>query len=152
MVAGRRTTTIKLCLLTGAMSVSCGVHADTLSSEQYRAELDRIGANYKAAKARCVSLRGNRKDVCEKQAKGNEKVARAALEAQRKNTDRARREVAMVRIEAEYEVARERCDDERSGQKDVCLKSARTDYENARADARRDLTAANAQDGESGGR
>ena len=45
-----------------------------------KAEEDRIEADYKAAKAKCNSLKGNEKEVCEADAKGKERIAKAELE------------------------------------------------------------------------
>lgn len=137
---------IKLSLLAVALSFSCGALADdaSMSREQHQSALDRIKADYEQAKERCETLKGNQQDICEAEAEGREKVARAELEAQRKNTDRARRDAAMAKIEAEYEVAKERCDDASGNQKDACLKSARTEYQSGRAELQRDTAAAGA--------
>ena len=45
-----------------------------------KAEHDRIEADYKAAKAKCGPMKGHEKEVCEADAKGKEKVAKAELE------------------------------------------------------------------------
>ena len=45
-----------------------------------KAEEDRIEADYKAAKAKCSPMKGHEKEVCEADAKGKEKVAKAELE------------------------------------------------------------------------
>ena len=61
-------------------------NAKVAVSADYRADKEAIEAEYKAAKAKCKSMSGNAKDVCMKEAKGNEKVAKAELEAKRKGT------------------------------------------------------------------
>jgi hypothetical protein len=75
--------------------------ADNMSRDQYKAEKDRIEAQYKRAKARCDSLSGNAKDLCTVEAKGAEKVAEAELEARREGTAKARQDARLARIEAE---------------------------------------------------
>src|SRR5687767_5100916 len=57
------------------------------------AEEDRIEADYKAAKAKCDAMKGNEKDVCEKEAKANEKVAKAELNAKKNPSERNQRKV-----------------------------------------------------------
>ena len=57
---------------------------NTASDRKTRdAEEDRIEADYKAAKAKCDAMKGNEKDICEKEAKANEKVAKAELNAKK---------------------------------------------------------------------
>ena len=45
-----------------------------LTKNEYKVEKDRIEAAYKSAKAQCDKLSGNAEDVCEKQAKGDERA------------------------------------------------------------------------------
>src|SRR5690349_9460620 len=52
------------------------------------ADEDRIEAEYKADKAKCDGMNGNAKDVCEKEAKGKEKVAKAELDAKANPSER----------------------------------------------------------------
>ena len=85
---------------------------------------------------RCSSLSGNAKDVCQAEAKGKEKVAKAQLEADYKNTDKARNEARVARADADYDVAKEKCDDLSGNQKDVCVKQAKAAHEKAKADAK----------------
>ena len=47
------------------------------AKDEYKADKDRIEAEYKDAKAKCKSMTGNAKDVCMAEAKSNEKVAKA---------------------------------------------------------------------------
>jgi len=97
------------------------------------AEEERIEAAYKADKAKCDSMNGNAKDVCEKEAKGKEKVAKAELDAQKNPSDRNQRKVQETKAEAEYEVAKEKCDDMKGKDKDACQKDAKAGHERAKA-------------------
>ena len=108
----------------------------TMSRDAYKAQEDRVEAQYKADKERCSSLSGNAKDVCQAEAKGKEKVAKAQLEADYKNTDKARNEARVARADADYDVAKEKCDDLSGNQKDVCVKQAKAAHEKAKADAK----------------
>ena len=78
-------------------------------------------AQYKNAKSACNSLSGNAKDVCVAEAKGNEKVAKAEVEAAYKHTPKARESARIARADANYKVAIERCDDLAGNPKDVCV-------------------------------
>jgi hypothetical protein len=97
------------------------------------AEEDRIEADYKADKARCGSMNGNAKDICEKEAKGKEKVAKAELDAKKNPSERNQRNVEQAKAEAKYEVAKERCDDMQGKEKNVCQKEAKAEHERAKA-------------------
>ena len=97
------------------------------------AEEERIEAAYKADKAKCDGMNGNAKDVCEKQAKGKEKVAKAELDAKANPSDRNTRKVQEAKAEAEYEVAKEKCDDMKGNDKDACQKDAKASHERAKA-------------------
>ena len=108
----------------------------TMSRDAYKAQENRVEAQYKADKERCSSLTGNAKDVCQAEAKGNEKVAKAQLEADYKNTDKARNDARVAKADADYDVAKEKCDDLSGNQKDVCVKEAKAAHAKAKADAK----------------
>jgi hypothetical protein len=105
-------------------------------SKDYRAEKERIEAEEKADKAKCKSLSGNAKDVCIKEAKGKERVAKAELEAQRKGTPHAQYEVLVTKAKAQYEVAKEKCDDLKGTEKSACKKQAKADEQKMIAEAK----------------
>jgi len=105
-------------------------------SPAYRADKEQIEANYKMAKANCKSMTGNAKDVCMKQAKGDEKVAMAELEAKREGTPHAQYEVQKTKAEAAYDVAQEKCDDQKGADKSACKAQAKADKEKAIAEAK----------------
>jgi hypothetical protein len=123
-----------------AAGVACAGAANaadkTMSRDQYKADKDRIEAQYKADKEHCSSLKNNAKDVCEAEAKGKEKVAKAELEANYKNTAKARYDARVAQADADYDVAKEKCDDMSGNQKDVCVKEAKAAHTKAKADAK----------------
>ena len=108
----------------------------TMSRDAYKAQQDRVESQYKADKERCSSLAGNAKDVCQAEAKGKEKVAKAELEADYKNTDKARNDARVAKADADYDVAKEKCDDLSGNQKDVCVKQAKAMHTQAKANAK----------------
>jgi len=108
----------------------------TMSRDAYKADKDRIEAQYKSDKDRCSPMSGNAKDVCQAEAKGKEKVAKAELEANYKNTDKARNDARQAKADADYDVAKEKCDDMSGNQKDVCVKQAKATHAKAKADVK----------------
>ena len=84
-----------------------------------------ISADYKMNKEKCDALKANAKDICVKEAKGAEDVAKAELEAQYKPSAKASKKVAEARADAAYAVAKEKCDDLSGNAKDVCVKDAK---------------------------
>lgn len=112
-----------------------------MSKETSNATEAQITAQYKTDREVCNSMSGNTKDICVAEAKGREKVAKAELDAQKKNTDKARQEVLVTKAEAEYDIAKERCDDRSGNDKDVCRKDAKAALQTAKADAKRSTTA-----------
>ena len=108
----------------------------TMSRDAYKADKDKIEAQYKSEKDHCSSLSGNAKDVCQAEAKGHEKVAKAELEANYKNTDKARIDARVAKADADYDVAKEKCDDLKGNDKDVCVKQAKAAHTKAKADAK----------------
>jgi hypothetical protein len=111
-------------------------NATVAMSADYRAEKDRIEAEEKADKAKCKTLSANAKDVCMKEAKAKEKIAKAELEAKRKGTPHAQYEVMVTKAKQMYEVAKEKCDDLKGAEKSACKKQAKADEEKALAEAK----------------
>ncbi|VWX63854.1 conserved exported hypothetical protein [Burkholderiales bacterium 8X] len=108
--------------------------AQAMDKNAYKAEKDKIEASYKADKAACDAMKDNAKDVCQKEAKGKENVAKAELEQQYKPSDSHMRKVAEEKAKMNYEVAKEKCDDLKGDQKDACTKQAKADETKAKAD------------------
>lgn len=99
--------------------------AFALTPAEKNAEKTRIEAEYKAAKQQCKSMKGNAKDVCEKQASGHEKVAKAELNFRADGSETNRHKLAKAKADADYDVAKEKCDDLSGNTKDVCVKDAK---------------------------
>jgi len=123
-----------IAMLAAAGLCAAQAQAAPLTKDQYKAEQERISADYKADKQRCESLKGNAQDVCELEAKGKEKVAKAQAEADYKNTEGARRDARKAKVEAEYAVAKERCDDLSGERKSACVKEAQATQAKGMAD------------------
>jgi hypothetical protein len=122
-----------------ALGIGCAgtaFAADAMSREAYKAEKDRIEAEYKAAKEKCDKLSGNAEDVCQVQAKGTRRIAEAELDARNKNTPRAQEDVKKVRADVDYDVAKEKCDDLAGNAKDSCQKDAKAVHARAVSNVR----------------
>ena len=115
---------------TGAMATQA------LSKAEYKADKAKIEMDYKSAKAGCASLSSNAKDICVVEAKGKEKVAKAELEANYKPSAKSSQAVSIAKAEADYAVAKEKCDDKAGNDKDVCVKEAKAVEIKALADAK----------------
>lgn len=117
-----------IALLTAGLVATASMGMD---APEHSAAKNKIAADYKAAKVHCDSLKGNAKDVCMKEAKGNEDVAKAELESQYKPSDKAHYKARVARADADYAVAKEKCDDHTGNAKDVCKKDAKAAHVHA---------------------
>jgi hypothetical protein len=102
-----------------------------MSEDAYEAAQDRIEAQAKARRKACAPLKGNAKDVCQLEAKGWEKAAKAQLEAEYQPSPDAEKNAKVARAEADYDIARQRCAPLKDRAKDRCLKQAKHDREAA---------------------
>jgi len=122
--------------LLGCSAALAAVHAANITKEEASAEKSRIEAEYKADRKACEAMSGNAKDVCVEQAKGKEKVARAELDYKQDASERHRGKVESAKADAQYAVAKEKCDDLSGEQKDACVKDAKASKARADADIR----------------
>ena len=124
--------------------------AEIMSKPQYQAGKKTIETSYKTDKVACKPLAENAKDVCLVQAKGREKVALAELEEAFAPSHKSHYDVRIAKANADYAVAKEKCDDKAGNGKDVCRKEAQAARTTARADAETQLktTDANATAGD----
>ena len=102
-----------------------------------KAEKERIEADYKTAKAKCDAMKDrHEKEVCEADAKGKEKIAKAELEQKYEPSVRHERNVLEAKAEHEYHVAKEKCDVMKGKEESACEKEAKAKYDKAKADIR----------------
>jgi hypothetical protein len=135
---------IKVIALAVGLAFSAGGMAQSMSKADYNAGKDRIAAKYKAAKAGCASLSGNSNDICLTEADGSQNIARAELEASYKPSSKTRHAARIAKTDADYAVAKERCDDMAGNPKDVCVKQAMAADTAAKADAKVQMETADA--------
>ena len=125
-----------------ALAVTAAMAAVTpgyaaMTKDSYKSTTKQIDATFKADKEQCKSLKANAKDICMAEAKAKQKIAKADAEADYKNTDKARAAARKTRADAEYDVAKEKCDDLAGNAKDVCMKEAKVQRDKARAGSAR---------------
>lgn len=112
------------------------VQAQPISKADYELEKTKISKAYDVDKAQCKELSGNRKDVCIEEAKAKESIAKAELEAQYKDTGKARINAAQEKVNANYNVAKERCDDLAGDAKSLCVTKAKAERDRGLADVK----------------
>ncbi len=102
----------------------------------YDAVKSRAETDYKTASDACKGMAGNPKDVCMAEAKAARTKATAMAEADYKNTPKARASARDDVADADYDVAKQRCDAKTGNEKDVCVKEAKAAQVSAKADAK----------------
>ncbi len=136
---------INVIALAIGLSFSIGAMAQSMTRDQYKSGIKVIAADYKIAKGTCASLAGNAKDICKTGASGNEKVAKAELKAKFQPSEKASYKARVARADADYSLARQKCDDQAGNLKDVCVKEAKAAAVTARANANAHLKIVDAQ-------
>ena len=81
-------------------------------------------------------MKDNAKDICVAEAKAARTRTEVDAEAVYKGTPKAREHAVKEIAEADYKVAKERCDDKAGNEKDVCVKVARAAMTKIKADAK----------------
>ena len=119
----------------GALTLAGGAHAAG-DKGAYDSAKASAKSTYEAAKKRCDALNGNAKDICVAEAKAARTKTEEDAEVAYKNTPKAREHAIHEVAEANYKVAKERCDDKTGNDKDVCVKVAKAELTRAKADAK----------------
>ena len=132
---------LKLTVIAAALALgtaSFAQAADKADRKVHNADEERIESEYKAAKEKCDTMQGNQKDVCVAEAKAHEKIAKAENDAKHaKDPSKEQAKVQRVRADAEYDVAKQRCQEMNGNEKDVCMKEAQVQRDKTRASAAR---------------
>jgi hypothetical protein len=118
------------------LSMSSLAVGSVMSKTDYKSAQDGISAKYKSDMVACAAMSGNAKDICTEEGKGQEKIAKAELEATNNPSSKHRYAVRLAKADAAYAVAMEKCDDASGNAKDVCVKEAKAAYVTAKADAK----------------
>lgn len=102
-----------------------------ISNDEYQREKDRIEADAKSAKEKCKSMKDNARDICQAEAKATEKVAKKELDYKNKPTDKNKYEWDKMKAEAAYEVAKEKCEDQKGSDIVTCKRNAKDEEKRA---------------------
>ncbi len=119
-----------------AMFAASGAFAAAGNKTDYDAAKGRISAEYKADKTACDAYKDNKKDICTEQAKAKENVAKAEAEYNYTGKQTDSNNIAVVKADGDYAVAKEMCDDKGANDKDVCKTEAKAAHTKAIADAK----------------
>jgi hypothetical protein len=139
----KRTTLIAT--ITGAFLVSVaalGISAavdsprSLMSPVDYGASKKAIETEAHAAISKCRDLESQARDLCKAEAKADERIRKADLEAQYRGTVSAAADAKLARAKAQYDLARAKCGDEHGEGKISCMRSARAEKAKALTDAK----------------
>ncbi|MFZ3084388.1 hypothetical protein [Rhodoferax ferrireducens] len=128
------------------LAFSVGAMAQGMTKVQYETARTGVSAELKLARAACDSFSANAKDLCLAEASGKEKVATAELNARFAPSEAASYKVRLARADADYVLAREKCDDLAGHVKDVCVKETKAKAVTAKANAKVHMKTAVAHD------
>lgn len=130
----------RIACIAAALCCAAAAHAagpeGTMSKEAYKAQKERIEAEYDATQARCKPLDRTARRVCNQQARGARDIAAAELDMQYKPTADNDEKVRLARAEASYAVSLERCRALEGNAREVCRKDAKAVLAGAKAEAK----------------
>lgn len=124
---------VALCVGTLAFCASASAAGDRAGYDQAKASAK---ATYETDRKACDAMSGNPKDVCVAEAKAKRTKTEVDAEASWKGTAKSREHAAHETAEADYKVAKERCDAKGGNEKDVCVKEAKAAMVKTEADAK----------------
>ena len=124
-----------LCISLAALFSSSVALAQNVDRNAYKAAEDKAESDYKVAKDNCKSLKHNAKDICKEEAKVAQKRAELDATTQYQNTPKDVEHARKKLADAEYDLAKERCDDMSGAQKSACKADAKAAKKNAIAAA-----------------
>ena len=131
-----KTLALQHSLIVAALMALPLAQAATMARPDYTAAKSRLSADYKADKAACNAMTANAKDICVQEAKAKEKVARAELEFSYTGKPTDQNKIMVAKAESTYAIAKEKCDDMKGNEKDVCVKQAKAVEVKSLADAK----------------
>ena len=114
-----------------ALGSAAAADPPAMTKEAFKAAEERIEATARSERKACATRKGRMAELCTKEAKAREKVALAELEAEYEPGLDSWQEARYVKAEAEYDVAREKCDDLKGAGRDRCIQAAKSTREAA---------------------
>jgi hypothetical protein len=139
----KRTTlyaTLVGALLVSAAALGISAAVDSPRSLMSRTDFGEarktIETDARLALGTCRDLDGQAKDLCRAQARAEERVRKADLEAKYRGTVAAAADAKLARAKAQYDVAKVKCTDQHGEDKLACLRSARAERAKALNEAK----------------
>jgi len=126
----------RITLIVAALATGSAVFAAAMSPSEYSHEKAHLATVFQAEATACADYSGNQKDICKEKASGKDKVARAELEYQFTGKPADRTKLAVAKADADFALAKERCDDKTGKLKDVCRDEAKAAHTQALVDAK----------------
>jgi hypothetical protein len=102
-----------------------------MSKDAFEAAVQKLELQGKSERKACDTKQGRAAELCTREAKAREKIAKAELEAQYKPSPDSWQEARNVKADAEYDVAKAKCGDLKGTAKDQCVKAAKSGREAA---------------------
>ena len=123
-------------LATFTVLAACGSAAwaadePAMSKQAFKAALQKIEAVAKSERKACDTQTGRAAELCTTEAKAREKIAKAELEAEYRPSPDSWQEARNVKAQAEYDVAREKCNELKGASRDRCVNTAKSAREAA---------------------
>ena len=110
---------LSVCLAAATISIAC-IGSTYAATDPAKDAMDRADAQYKIAKDRCDSMKGQQEDLCEKEAKATRDKAKADARVSRKDTPESRADAGETKAKADYRVQQEKCDLLKGREQDAC--------------------------------
>jgi hypothetical protein len=109
-----------------------------MAPSDYNAAKSVIDSDVRGALAKCGDAEIGTREVCKAEARADERVRKADLEARYRGTVGAAADAKIARVKARYDVAKARCSAERGEGRLACIRAARTDKAKELAAAKTD--------------
>jgi len=116
----------------------------------YRNATQKAATEYKQAVEKCDAMKANDKDVCMAEAKLARMKTESAALSKYSNSTISREKARTSMADAEYALAKERCDDKSGADKDECVNNAKSVHTAALADAKAGRAPASGASGAAG--
>lgn len=97
-----------------------------------------IEQQHELASRQCAELRDTAKKICEAEADGQKSIAEAQAKVAERNSPKNRLSLAETKADAEFEVAKARCEDQVGEAKDACRRNAKATRDKLKEQAKRD--------------
>jgi len=123
----------------GAMGLSAAMDTSRslMDKNEYAAGRRAIEADARLNISKCRDVDGAARDLCRAEARADERIRKADLEATYRGTVAAAADARLERAKAQYEIARAKCSDRHGSDRLECMKAARADKARALAEAKK---------------